>query len=202
MTWKLVNLTAHSLRIHGNDGFVMNLAAPDDNTEAWCYFGRDPAGVVEIESRDRLLGSIYVSQPNDQVRRLPPPQDGAIYIVSHPVARSAKRPDVLSPGEMVYNRHGEPVGCMGLTSHSDDIMYPLPDGGDKYKRTVRPAVREEEPETEEKGVALTPEEEDMKIIYRDEMKHQGGNITRAAESMGIHRSTFRRRLVKFGLLDK
>jgi len=50
-----------------------------------------------------------------EVEGLPEPGEGVFYIVSGLVAARANRPDVLSPGALVRDEEGRPVGCAGLT---------------------------------------------------------------------------------------
>jgi hypothetical protein len=49
-----------------------------------------------------------------EVTDLPEPEEGTIYIVSGMVAAAAPRPDVMSPGTLVRDDQGKPMGCLGL----------------------------------------------------------------------------------------
>lgn len=50
-----------------------------------------------------------------EVAGLPAPQDGVLFIVSALVADAAKgRTDLVSPGELVRNADGQPIGCKGF----------------------------------------------------------------------------------------
>ena len=50
-----------------------------------------------------------------EVTGLPAPVVGTILVVSGMVAQAARRDDVLSPGALVRNDQGRPIGCEGLT---------------------------------------------------------------------------------------
>lgn len=50
---------------------------------------------------------------------LPEPEAGTVLIASAMVADAVRRPDVMSPGELVRNEAGQPIGCKGLTAYAN-----------------------------------------------------------------------------------
>mgnify|MGYP001598752857 FL=1 len=82
-------------------------------------------GVVPLEqaserllARDPLAGiPLFVTVGGD-VTGLPEPVAGTIYIVSLLVRQAVPhRLDVLSPGQLVRDSAGQPVGCIGLDAN-------------------------------------------------------------------------------------
>lgn len=51
-----------------------------------------------------------------EVEGLPEPQQGIVYIVSSLVleAMKGKRSDIVAPGELVRDKSGQPIGCLGF----------------------------------------------------------------------------------------
>jgi len=113
---KFVNLTPHTLNIHTRAG-VVNIAP--SGQVARCKVTYSPDGEV---------GGVPVSTASfGDVEGLPEPSEGLCFIVSgmvtaHPRVSGersgrfwlAKRPDVFSPGELVRDQSGRPIGCKGL----------------------------------------------------------------------------------------
>ena len=101
-----VNLTPHTLNVHTADG-VVNIAPSGE--VARCRVTFTPDGEV---------GGIPVSLASfGEVTGLPAPSEGLFFVVSgmvtaHPSVSG--RPDVLSPGELVRDENGRPIGCRGL----------------------------------------------------------------------------------------
>jgi len=113
-----VNLTAHVLNIHRADGSVMDV--PTSGLEARVDSDHE---VVRVDENgvERLLpsygGVVLKTLGRDgQVvaQGLPAPRDGVELVVSGMVASAAPRADVSSPGPLVRNDQGQPVGCRGL----------------------------------------------------------------------------------------
>lgn len=100
----LVNLTPHVLNIHTPSGVVV---VPPSGTIARCQAITSPMGEVD--------GVPVVSTGFGPVVGLPGPVPGTTYVVSGLVASAARREDVLSPGELVRNEAGQPIGCRGLS---------------------------------------------------------------------------------------
>ena len=98
-----INLTPHALNIHTPDG-VVNLA---------------PSGeVARVSSSSEVagfLGDIPLFRTTlGEVTGLPAPEEGVALIVSGMVAAASPRKDVFSPGDLVRDDGGRPVGCKGL----------------------------------------------------------------------------------------
>ncbi len=50
---------------------------------------------------------------------MPVAQDGVVFVVSALVAMRVRRPDVMSPGQLVRDSQGRVIGCEGLIRHTD-----------------------------------------------------------------------------------
>lgn len=103
-----VNLTPHELNIYNRDGEHVTDIEPSGDT-------------VRVDvSRDVVdeIGDIPILETEyGEVDGLPEPEEGVVYIVSgfvktHPSVES--REDVYSPGELVRDDEGNPIGCKGL----------------------------------------------------------------------------------------
>ena len=102
---EFLNLTPHKLNIHN---------------ERVLRFSIEPSGdVARVAVEYKLKGyidgvPIYEAEYGD-VEGLPDPQRGVLYIVSSLVkAAVPDREDVLSPGELIRDEDGRPIGCRGL----------------------------------------------------------------------------------------
>lgn len=75
-----------------------------------------PARVAVRYDRDGDVDGIPVYRAvYGDVEGLPsPPQDGVYCVVSMLVAGACPRPDVFSPGDLIRDDGGRPVGCRGL----------------------------------------------------------------------------------------
>lgn len=49
-----------------------------------------------------------------EVEGIPEPQPDTIYIVSSLVLNGTNRSDVVAPGNLQRNEHGQPIGCVGF----------------------------------------------------------------------------------------
>jgi len=98
----LVNLTPHTLNIHTDGGLRV---LPSDGVARVSTVNTPAASIEDIPTVRTQLG---------EVTGLPDPQEGVIYIVSGMVASAAPRPDVFSPGDLVRDDSGRPIGCKGL----------------------------------------------------------------------------------------
>lgn len=102
---ELVNLTPHTINIISSDGSVVNIPPSGD--------------VARVSTVSRLVGTIegveLYAQETGEVTGLPAPSRDTIYIVSALVRLAhPERHDLASPGELVRNSAGQPVGCRGL----------------------------------------------------------------------------------------
>lgn len=103
---KLLNLTPHVIRII-DDGSSEPIVIPPCGTVAR----------VATVSREmgRVGGIKLFAQVVGEVQGLPDPRDGVLLIVST-IVRTAlpERVDLCSPGELVRDASGQPIGCRGL----------------------------------------------------------------------------------------
>lgn len=102
-----VNSTPHKLNVHSHN--------PSDPR-----FEIEPSGeVARVSVRYTIKAHvegvpIYDAQYGD-VTGLPEEQEGKFYIVSGMVkAAVPDREDVFSPGELIRDENGRPIGCRGL----------------------------------------------------------------------------------------
>ena len=102
---RFVNLTPHTINVLYGDGEKAIDVPPSG----------DLARVSQIDTPCDPIGDIPVCITSyGEVTGLPDPEEGVIYIVSGQVASAAPRADVMSPGSLVRNKAGDPVGCKGL----------------------------------------------------------------------------------------
>lgn len=101
---RFINLTPHDLHVHGLDGEVRTL--PRSGVVARVATSSVDAGAVG--------GIPTVLTTVGEVTDLPDPEEGVVYVVSGMVASAAPRGDVMSPGDLVRDENGRPVGCRGL----------------------------------------------------------------------------------------
>lgn len=108
---QLVNLTPHPLNVFGLNGAVTTLAPA----------GKAPRLAVSREARPSFEAdgnTFAVVRPTlGAVEGLPAPVKGTFFVVSALVAEAAKRPDLLSPGELVRDGAGNVIGCKGFCSY-------------------------------------------------------------------------------------
>jgi len=99
-----VNLTPHTLNIHSN-GNVTDIAPSGEIARVSTSYNHTNT-VAGINVYSCVYGDI-----ND----LPEPQDNKIFVVSG-VVKSAvpNREDVMSPGELIRDENGKPIGSNGL----------------------------------------------------------------------------------------
>lgn len=105
-----VNLTPHAIVVCNSAGEVVRTFPASGK-------------VARVETRsvfcDMAEGIEHMSQEYGEVQGLPAYEPGVRYIVSG-LVRSAVlgRHDVVSPGELVRNSAGQPVGCKGFIMNS------------------------------------------------------------------------------------
>ena len=104
---KLINLTPHTITIHNGEGETTQIA---------------PSGIVaRVAAEKKETGCIdgipVFKTAFGEIQDLPEAKEGVIYITSLLVAQAAKRADVFSPGELLRDEAGQPIGCLGLASH-------------------------------------------------------------------------------------
>lgn len=114
----LVNLTPHEIKIRSINGSTLTLppsgevARLSTATPAANIHEKYPIGVRNVT----IVDNIQVRTPIVQcIIGLPDPKDDVAYVVSLVVRQAVpERLDVLSPGELIRNEAGQPVGCDGL----------------------------------------------------------------------------------------
>lgn len=101
-----VNLTPHALNIHTAENGVISVP-PSGNV----------ARVATSFNLDSTVDGIDIySATYGEIEGLPAPSPDVIYIASGLIvsALQGTRYDVTSPGELVRDADGRPVGCKGL----------------------------------------------------------------------------------------
>jgi hypothetical protein len=103
---KFINCTHHVLNIIANDGEVITVP-PSGQV----------ARVSTVRKQVMSIGNIPVfSVEFGKVENLPEPEPETVFVVSALVAqRVPEREDVFSPGELVRDESGQPIGCKGLS---------------------------------------------------------------------------------------
>ena len=101
----IINLTPHKLNVLDLSGdFVV---IPPSGTVARV--------AVSLKETAVLDPGIQIYSPTyGEVTDLPEPAEGVVYVVSGLVAAAAPRADVFSPGELIRDEEGRPIGCRGL----------------------------------------------------------------------------------------
>ena len=98
-----INLTPHTLNVHTNN---QTLVIPPSG---------EIARVASVSVEAEAIGDVpTVRTQLGEVTGLPDPVEGVFLIVSGMVASAAPRGDVLSPGDLVRDEGGRPIGCRGL----------------------------------------------------------------------------------------
>ena len=111
---KLVNLTQHTITLHGVGGAIT--VAPSGDV------ARLAVTRVELDAVHVDGVALSVNRPTiGAVTGLPPPDDGVVYIASAMVAEAVRRRDVLSPGELIRDGAGVVVGAKGLCSYYSPV---------------------------------------------------------------------------------
>lgn len=131
----MINMTPHEINVYDGDKVVVTIP---------------PSGqIARVSERATKVGTIdsvtlYTTQRGD-VTGLPEPVAGTLYIVSAQVRLAVpERSDVASPGNLVRNQDGQPIGCSGLVVNqawraaeaapqriefSDELVYAGTGGG-------------------------------------------------------------------------
>lgn len=103
---EIVNLTSHAINVLSSDGSVVANLPPSGEV----------ARVATAMRKVGVAGDIDLyAQEVGEVVGLPTPKEGTLFIVSALVRLAhPERKDLASPGELVRNSAGQPVGCRGL----------------------------------------------------------------------------------------
>lgn len=105
---KIKNLTPHKITILNSDGSLVV-----------CEI--EPSGIIaRVDSKKEAIdiedGIIFWQATFGEVKDLPEFQQDTYLIVSRLVANAVpERQDVWSPGELVRDDQGRPIGCLGLS---------------------------------------------------------------------------------------
>lgn len=117
---KIKNLTPHSVRIFSADGKTEILTVPPSGIVARVAVTRTQVYTIDPGLPNPGPGDNWPEIPvftgtYGQVENLPAAHDETVFIVSM-LVRSAvpDRKDVLSPGDLIRDEKGQPVGCRGL----------------------------------------------------------------------------------------
>lgn len=103
----LVNLTPHILNIVTESGAIISVEPSGE--VARCSVTNTPVRI--LPNGVTCYKTVY-----GEVTGLPEEQEGVIYVVSGLVRGAVPtRLDVASPGELIRNEEGQPVGCNGLS---------------------------------------------------------------------------------------
>ena len=98
----LINLTAHTI-----NEVTTGVSIPPSGRVA-----RVKASTRKI---NEFLGYPIFESTFGPVEGLPEPEEGVMYIVSALCMNACpERYDLLSPGSLVRNEHGQPSGCVGF----------------------------------------------------------------------------------------
>ena len=110
MTTTLINLTPHTINLHGADGAVVNLPSAGLARVSETRTTRAPIVLPTGEV-------IPVTSPSfGEVTGLPDAREGVVLVVSALVrAALPDRGDLASPGPLLRDAGGQPLGCQGLS---------------------------------------------------------------------------------------
>jgi len=103
---KFVNLTPHTINVMDSEGKGELLVVPPSGSIARVAVSYNRAPDVEGIP-------VYVAVYGD-VEGVPAAKDDVFFIVSGLVESRIQRSDIFSPGDLVRNSEGRPVGCKGL----------------------------------------------------------------------------------------
>ena len=115
----LVNLTPHELNIHVTEKIDLETNRMIEN-----IINVPPSGdIARVSMTSVHDGFIHVPDSSPipifkasygEVVGLPQPDGESVFIVSGIVAARVARDDVFSPGDLVRDAAGKPIGCKGL----------------------------------------------------------------------------------------
>jgi hypothetical protein len=110
--YSFVNLTPHEIRVRGMDGAVSTTdrRIPPSGNIARVSVDKQLSGHINcLPILESIVGSVV---------GLPEPVENTAYIVSMAVRTAVpNRKDVYSPGTLLRDSNGNPVGCIGLDSN-------------------------------------------------------------------------------------
>lgn len=107
------NRTEHEVTIFN----VVGVTVPDMVLEQ--YIGEPIRVSCESKKVDTIEGIDIYENVYGEVTGLPEYQEGTYYVVSAMVRQALPgRKDLLSPGQLIRNEQGQPIGCLGLVRNS------------------------------------------------------------------------------------
>lgn len=104
----LINLTPHEINLYRESVDEMIQKIPPSGQIARVGVTRELVGYTGE-------GIPLYKTAMGEIENLPPRKRGFTFVVSAMVAMVAKRKDVVSPGDLLRDESGKPVGCKGLT---------------------------------------------------------------------------------------
>jgi len=103
---RILNLTPHKINVFNENGERVRVLLP------YGIVARVSVKNKLVKTEDRIP---YYTQEVGKVQGLMKPQDDVIYVVSTLVRTSLpERTDLASPGELIRDDDGQPIGCKGL----------------------------------------------------------------------------------------
>jgi hypothetical protein hcinC1_00210 len=109
----MLNRTEHSVKIFNTIG----IETPDMVLEQ--YHGEPIRVSCESRKVDVVEGIDIYENIYGEVTGLPEFKEGVYYVVSAMVRQALPhRRDLLSPGQLIRNEQGQPIGCLGLVRNS------------------------------------------------------------------------------------
>lgn len=102
---KIINLTAHTIT-----EVTTGIAIPTS--------GR----IARVKTKTRKIGDVLgfpiFNSEISEIEGIPDEEEGVTYIVSVLIMKACpERKDLLSPGNIVRNENGQPIGCVGFKSN-------------------------------------------------------------------------------------
>lgn len=116
-TATLVNLTPHAITLQGEGG---SITLPKGDSIARVEMPKCPSAPLEVQGVKLPVRRAC----RGHVVGLPDPQPGTVFVTSALVAESAKRPDVMSPGELIRDDAGQPIAANGLVDYANPAPAP------------------------------------------------------------------------------
>ena len=109
----MLNRTEHEVTIFNTIG----VNTPDMVLEQ--YTGEPIRVSCESRKVDTVEGIDIYENIYGEVTGLPEFKEGVYYVVSAMVRQALpERKDLLSPGQLIRNEAGQPIGCLGLVRNS------------------------------------------------------------------------------------
>ena len=108
MDKKLVNLTPHALNLFNATGTTQIITLAPDGRIARVAMKNDLVG--------EAVGVPLFAGGYGEIEGLPAPEEDTIFVVSLFVRQAAPdRKDLASPGELIRDEEGKPIGAKGLS---------------------------------------------------------------------------------------